>query len=378
VWQDGFRGWRGAARLQVRLAAVAMCLVAAGAGAITAACHLVARTYLMRQAEQQLRSYTGFLTSRPFTVFPGSRTAPGASGLGGAGRALSIEVCASGGLVLIGAGPALPAGGGSWLTIAEPIHYQAHHILFVYGAEDTSLSVTGTTSPGVAGTLRVGLDLASTGQAVDRLTIICLAVSGIAALLIACATAGVTRVLLRPVTRMAQTADAVAAGDLVRRMPLRRAHGDIGRLARSFNRALSQAEQTLSAKALAEAAARDSSERMCRVIADTACNLRRPVSVLAGLSAYYRERGRPGNDDVDGMMRQVADQASRIELLLDALRLGPFMALPGGRPDESKSGSHLTAPKPLSSPGTPPAGCPRQKALDRQGPGGAGWPGDLR
>jgi hypothetical protein len=157
---------------------------------ITAASHQVARGYLIGQAEQQLRSYTGLLTSRPFTVFPGGRTAPDASSLGTTARALSMQVCASGGLVLINAGPASPpAGGTSWLTIAEPIHYQAHHIPFVYGAADNSFSVTGTARPGLAGTLRVGLDLAGTGQVVDRLTIIGLAVSGIAALLIACVTA---------------------------------------------------------------------------------------------------------------------------------------------------------------------------------------------
>jgi len=328
VWQDGFRAGRGAAALlaprslPVRLAAVAVCLVAAGAGAITAASHQAARSYLARQAEQQLRSYTGLLTSHPFTVFPGSRTAPGASSLGGTGRALSLEVCAADGLVLISAGPAVPpAGGGSWLTIAEPIHYQAHHIPFAYGAENTSLSVTGTTSPGFAGTLRVGLDQASIGQAIGRLTIICLTVSGIVLLLIAGAAAGVIRVLLRPVARMAQTADAVAAGDLLARMPLRPGHGEAGRLARSFNRTLSQAEQRLSGTARAEVAARHSTERMGRVIADTASNLRRPVSVLAGLAEYCRERGQPGRDDLDGLMRQVADQASRVERLLDDLRL---------------------------------------------------------
>jgi two-component system, OmpR family, sensor kinase len=328
VWLDGLRGGRGATALlafrslPVRLAAVAVCLVAAGAGAITAAGHLVARGYLVQQAEQQLRSYTGLLTSHPFTVFPGSRTAPGASGLGGPGQALSLEISASGGLVLISAGPAVPpADSGSWLTIAEPVHYQAHHIPFVYGAEDNSLSITGTTSPGLAGTLRVGLDLASVGQAVDRLTFTCLAVSGIVLLLITGAAAGVIRVLLRPVARMAQTADAVAAGDLLARMPLGRAHGDIGRLARSLNRTLSQAEQTLSAAALAEAAARESAERMGRAIADTASNLGRPASVLAGLAECYRERGQRGSDDLDGMMRQVAEQASRMQRLLDDLRL---------------------------------------------------------
>jgi HAMP domain-containing protein len=337
VWQDGFRGGQGgqggrggrgtgrllaSGSLPVRLAAVAVCLVAAGAGAITVASQLVARSYLMQRAEQQLNSYAGLLTSHPFSVFPGSRTAPGASGLGGTGQAFSIEVRASGGLVLINAGPAVPPAGGSWLTIAEPIHYQAHHIPFVYGAEDNSFSVTGTTSPGLAGTLRVGLDLASTGQAVDRLTIICLAVSGIAALLVACAAAAVTRFLLRPVARIGRTADSVAAGDLSARIPLPRDHGDIGRLARSLNRALSQAEHALSAAALAEAAARDSSERMRRAAAGTASSLRKPVSVLAGLAQYYRERGGTGHDDPDGLMRQVAEQASRMELLVDDLRPG--------------------------------------------------------
>lgn len=326
MWQDGFRGgravrllaWRS---LQVRLAAVAVCLLAAGAGAITVGCHLAARSYLVAQAEQQLRSYGGFLASRPFTVFPGLRTAPGASSLGGTGRTLSIEVRASGGQVLISAGPATPpAGGGSWLTIAEPVRYQEHHIPFVYGAEDSSFSVTGTARPGFPGTLRVGLDLASTGQAVDRLTIDSLAVSGVVLLLIACAVAVVIRVLFRPLARMVQTADAVAAGDLSRRMPVRRVHGGIRSLAWSLNRELSRAEETLSATALSEAAARESSERMRRVIADTGRSLRRPVSVLAALAEYYRERGQAGNDDLDGMMRQVADQASRMDALLDDLR----------------------------------------------------------
>jgi two-component system, OmpR family, sensor kinase len=121
---------------------------------------------------------------------------------------------------------------------------------------------------------------------------------------------------------MAHTADAVAAGDLSARMPLRCAHGHLGRLARSVNRMLGQAEQTLSATAQAEAAARDSSARMGQVIADTAGHLRRPVSVLAGLAEHYRERGQTCDDDLDGMMQQVAEQASRLEVLLDDLRPG--------------------------------------------------------
>ncbi len=297
-----------------------LCLVAAGAAAVTAASHLVAQHTLTRQADQQLRAYAGLLAGRPFTIFPRSRLVPGAYSFGGAGRMLSIEVRASGGEVLMGAGPVtLPAGGRSWLTITEPIRYQAHHIPFVFSAEDFSLSVTPATDPGSAGTLRIGLDLASTDQAVNRLTITCLAVSGAVLLLITCAAAGAIRVLLRPLARMAQTAEAVAAGELSRRMPVRRAQNDVGHLGCSLNQGLSQTEHALDAAAASEATARESGERMRRVAADAGRELRRPLSILAGLAEYYRERGEFGNEDLDRLMRQVADQAARMDLLVDEL-----------------------------------------------------------
>jgi two-component system, OmpR family, sensor kinase len=339
VWRHGLPGDRTAARwparrrarwparrpawrrpLEARLAAAVLCLVAAGAAAITAASHLVARHTLTRQADQQLHAYAGLLAGRPFTIFPDSRLVPGASGAGGAGRMLSIEVRASGGQVLISAGPVTPpAGGRAWLTTAEPIRYQAHHIPFVFGAEDSALSVTGAAGPGLAGTLHIGLDLASTDQAVDRLTITCLAVSGVVLLLVTCAAAGMIRVLMRPLARMAQAAEAVAAGELSRRMPARRAQSDVGRLGCSLNRRLSQTEHALSAAAASEATARESSERMRRTVADAGRDLRRPLSVLAGLAEYYRERGELGNEDLDRLMRQLTDQAARMDLLVDDL-----------------------------------------------------------
>ena len=84
VWQDGFRGGRagawllGRAWLRVRLMATALCLLAAGAVIIAGACGLVARGYLMGQADQQVRAYADRLISRPFVATPISRFAPGA------------------------------------------------------------------------------------------------------------------------------------------------------------------------------------------------------------------------------------------------------------------------------------------------------------
>jgi len=299
VWWHGFRnGGAAAARLRAwtparwpplaRLAAAVFCLVAVGGGAITVAMHLVARDYLTRQADQQLRSYTALLNSRPFTLFPGFRVAPGGSGLGVAGSAVGIAVRSADGQQLISAGPATPPDPRSgWLEISEPVDYRAKHIPFVYGADDSSFSVSSKISSGYAGTLVIGLNLAGVGRTVDSLTLLSLQLTGLTALLAAAAAAGVTRILLRP---RALTGGAEAAAGMT-------------------------ARDTPGAKA----AARDAGQRAAAAVDETCRRMRRPLSVLAGLAEYHRGRGGLAHDEAERMMRQVADEAVRMTALVDEL-----------------------------------------------------------
>lgn len=269
--------------------------MATGGGAITVATHLVARDYLTRQADQQLRSYTALLNSRPFTLFPGFRVAPGAPGLGVAGSAVSVAVRSADGQQLISAGPATPPNPRSgWLEISEPVSYRADHIPFVYGADDSSFSVTSKIKSGYAGTLVIGLNLAGVGRTVGRLTLLSLQVTGLVALLATAAAAVITRLLLRP--RPAAAGAEAAAGVIAR--------------------------DTAGAKA----AAHDAAQRTAAAVADTCRRMRRPLSVLAGLAEYHRRRGgladdRGGlaDDEAERMMRQVADEAVRMAALVDEL-----------------------------------------------------------
>lgn len=275
-----------------------MWLVATAAVAMAAAGYLTARGYLVRQADQQLRAYASDLTSHPFAVFPAAPLAADVSGAFGPDGpdvpgAVGIEVRDSEGHLVMSAGPGPRAvSGGSWLVIAEPVRYQERHIPFVYGAEDSSIVVTGAARPGLTGTLVVRLSLASIGQAARRLAVICLAVSGVVLLLVGCAAAVVIRAILRPLTRMERTAAAAAAA---------------------------QAQEALSATAVSEAAARSSTERLRQAITVTARRLRRPVQVLHGVADSYPQRARLGADDPDRLMRQVADEAARIDVLIDDL-----------------------------------------------------------
>jgi His Kinase A (phospho-acceptor) domain len=300
VWRHGLpdggmvaarlRAWTPARwPLTARLAAAVFCLVAVGGGVITAAAHVVAGDYLTRQADQQLRSYATQLTRRPFTLFPGVRSAPGASGLGSAGSALSVAVLSSGGQKLIIAGLATPPPArGGWLEISEPVSYQAEHIPFVYGADDASFSVTGKTGSGYPGTLVIGLNLAGVDRAVDGLTVLSLRVTCLAALLAAAATAVVARLLLRP---RAPTAGAGAAA----------------------------APVTARDTAGARVAAHDAARRTAEAIAQTCHQMRRPLSVLAGLAEYHRGRGELADDEAGRLVRQVSDQVDRMAALVDEL-----------------------------------------------------------
>jgi HAMP domain-containing protein len=347
VWQDGFRSRQAIARLpgrlslRVRLVATTLCLVAAGAAIIGAATGLVARDYLMRQADQQLRAYADRLTSRPFRATPISGLAPGGWRPGGSGGgAFTIEVRGSAGQLVMRAGtgtqpgPASPAprariaaragqlvtvpavsGGGSWRVIAEPVHYRARRIPYAYSAQDFSLLVTSTARPGLAGTLVAGLDLGSIGQGIRRLAITCLAVSGVVLLVVACLGAVVIRSIVRPLTRMQQTAAAVAAGELSRRVPEGHPRSDTGRLARSVNTMLSQIEHAFTSSAAAESAARTSTARTRQIIAETARELRTPLSVIRGLAQHHRQRGQLSAAELDRMIRRLEYETARIGVL---------------------------------------------------------------
>jgi hypothetical protein len=194
--------------LRAGLMAAALCLLAAGAAAMTGACGLVARDYLMAQADSQLRAYADHLTGHAFVATPWSGPAPGAGGLGGT---VSFEVRGAAGQLVMRedrgnrAGQVIPAvsagaaaqagqlatiaaggGGGSWRVIAEPVHYRARRLPFTYSAQGVAVLVTSRARPGLDGTLVAGLDLAGIGQATARLAVTGLAVSGMVILVIAC------------------------------------------------------------------------------------------------------------------------------------------------------------------------------------------------
>jgi hypothetical protein len=399
VWRHAVRG-APRASLPVKLVAVALCLLAAGAAVIVTVGASTLRGQLTRQAGDQLRVYANQLASNSFQLLGTSQGGPTAivpfdgTGTGGGARApgtaervgaagaartpsaasasaapsgpavprgptaapmvvavfvgipgISIELRGPGGQLLLSAGPGTRTGpalpnpfapvpartgalrtvhgvGGSYLVIAEPVHFTTQRLVFGYGADD--FAITGGSESGKTaqtGTLVVGRRLASIDRPVRRLTLLAVAVSAAAIVIVGGLGWAAIRFSLRRVTRTARTADDVAAAmpgggnGLAHPVPERPADDPAGAL----DTALTRLDSQLTASVAAEEAARAATEELAARLESVAEALRRPISLLHGRAEHWAHRDGRRSSDPDRALTQIVTQAADAEALLDEL-----------------------------------------------------------
>jgi two-component system OmpR family sensor kinase len=120
------------------------------------------------------------------------------------------------------------------------------------------------------------------------------------------------RVGLRPLDRMSETADAIAAGDLSRRIHDTTPRTEVGRLGLALNAMLQQIET-----AFAEREA--SAERLRRFLADAAHELRTPLASIRGYAELFRMGAASDPDDTDRAMSRIESEAARMGILVEDL-----------------------------------------------------------
>ena len=119
---------------------------------------------------------------------------------------------------------------------------------------------------------------------------------------------------LRPVDRMIDTASAIAAGDMSRRVPDAEPDTELGRLGGALNEMLHQIEGALRARAASE-------ERLRRFVADAAHELRTPLTSLRGYAELYRQGALPDDASVANAMAQIEAEGGRMARLVEDLLL---------------------------------------------------------
>ena len=171
---------------------------------------------------------------------------------------------------------------------------------------------------------------------------------------------------LRPLRRIDQTAAAIAAGDLTRRVPgLAAPSTEIGHLAASLNTMLGQLERAFADRAASEA-------RMRAFVSDVSHELRTPLFVIKGSTDLHRMGALAGPADVDEAMRRIEREATRLTALTEDLLLLAEL-------DDAPEGQLDRAPMDLRTLATDARHDLRAldpaRPVELTGPGGTGPPG---
>jgi two-component system, OmpR family, sensor kinase len=130
------------------------------------------------------------------------------------------------------------------------------------------------------------------------------------------------RASLAPLTKIENTAEAIAAGDLSRRIAHPAENTEVGRLASALNAMLGRIESAYRAREDGEARARDSEDRMRRFVADASHELRTPLTSVRGLAEFYLQQGETASRaEVTRLMTGIQAEAARMGRLVDDLLL---------------------------------------------------------
>jgi two-component system OmpR family sensor kinase len=130
---------------------------------------------------------------------------------------------------------------------------------------------------------------------------------------------------LRPLERMGSTAEAIAAGDLSRRVEPATPRTEIGRLGLSLNGMLSQIESAFAERTRSE-------QRLRRFLADASHELRTPLTSIRGYAELLRRGAAQTAEDSALARRRIEAEAIRMSVMVDDLLL--LARLDQGRPLE--------------------------------------------
>jgi two-component system OmpR family sensor kinase len=308
--------------LWLRLVAAVLALVAIALGATGVATVTALRGYLFDEVDRQLH-----LVGEPFRhgLPEGPWLPPGSPGGFGRPRLPSVLVLAftdqTGAVIDTPESPARLGIPGPALPQWTPDEVAAQHrrAMTVPATEgDGQWRLLAVPLPDRSGSVLVAMSLASVEATLAQLTFLELIVGAV----VLGALAGVgylmVRSALRPLARVKDTAEAIAAGDLSRRVPEHPPRTEIGQLSGALNGMLAQIESAFRIQQASEAAARSSEERMRRFVADASHELRTPLTSIRGFAELYRQGAA---EDVPRLMNRIESEAARMGLLVEDLLL---------------------------------------------------------
>jgi signal transduction histidine kinase len=168
----------------------------------------------------------------------------------------------------------------------------------------------------------IGFSLDDLNSTVTRLEIADALAGAIAIAVLAVVGLPLVRASLAPLGRIEATAQAIAAGDLSRRIGQPPRGTEVGRLAAALDTMLGRIEAAYQARAEGEARALRSEDRMRQFVADASHELRTPLTSVSGLAEFGLQQGHAASpDELLRLMTLIQHEAGRMGRLVEDLLL---------------------------------------------------------
>jgi two-component system OmpR family sensor kinase len=131
-------------------------------------------------------------------------------------------------------------------------------------------------------------------------------------LFIAFASRQVIRVGMRPLERIEETAEKIAAGDLSARLDNFEPDTEVGRLSTSLNTMLSRIEEAFDARTQSE-------DKLRRFVADASHELRTPLTAIRGFAELHRQGAVPAGEKTNELIERIEKESMRMGYLVEDL-----------------------------------------------------------
>jgi two-component system OmpR family sensor kinase len=188
-----------------------------------------------------------------------------------------------------------------------------------YGSEPFTIEAPGpdfrvatTVLPSSLGSVIVAQSLADFDRTTRQIGSVLLIIGSLVLLFIAIASRQVIKVGMRPLEKIEETAEKIAAGDLSARLDNFEPDTEVGRLSTSLNTMLSRIEQSFDARMQSE-------EKLRRFVADASHELRTPLTAIRGFAELHRQGAVPEGEKTNELIARIEKESMRMGYLVEDL-----------------------------------------------------------
>ena len=183
---------------------------------------------------------------------------------------------------------------------------------FTIEAPGADFRVATTVLPSSLGSVIVAQSLADFDKTTHQIAVVFLLIGGLVLLFIAFASRQVIKVGMRPLERIEETAEKIAAGDLSARLDNYEPETEVGRLSTSLNIMLSRIEEAFDARMQSE-------DKLRRFVADASHELRTPLTAIRGFAELHRQGAVPDGEKTNELIARIEKESKRMGYLVEDL-----------------------------------------------------------